>query len=275
LAAAAVTAAAFAQARTYLMCPPEHFTVDYVINPWMHPERPVDAPRAMRQWQRLRAAFAGLGHTVHTISPEPGLPDMVFAANGATVIDGKVLGASFRFPQRAPEAAAYCRWFRQNRYGTVLEPRSVNEGEGDIVFAGSAVFAGHGFRSDVAVARELEELFGLPVISLALVDPRFYHLDTALCVLDADTAAYYPAAFDGAGAAALASHFAELIEAKDEDAEVLGLNAVSDGRNVILPEQARGLAAQLAAAGFEPVPVDVSEFRKAGGGPKCCALELR
>ena len=134
---------------------------------------------------------------------------------------------------------------------------------------------GHGFRSDAAAGGELAELCGLPVISLRLVDPRFYHLDTALVVLDSDTAAYYPAAFDDAGRAALASHFAELIEAKDEDAEVLGLNAVSDGRHVVLPEQARGLAVQLAAAGFEPVPVDVSEFLKAGGGPKCCTLELR
>ena len=113
------------------------------------------------------------------------------------------------------------------------------------------------------------------MVSVRLVDPRFYHLDTALCVLDADTAAYYPAAFDDAARAALASLFAELIEVKDTDAEVLGLNAVSDGRHVVLPAQADGLAAQVAAAGFEPVPVDVSEFLKAGGGPKCCTLELR
>jgi N-dimethylarginine dimethylaminohydrolase len=113
------------------------------------------------------------------------------------------------------------------------------------------------------------------VLSLRLVDPRFYHLDTALCVLDADTAMYYPAAFDHAGKAVLGSRFAELIEAKDEDAEVLGLNAISDGYHVVLPAQARGLAAQIAARGFEPVPVDMSEFLKAGGGPKCCTLELR
>src|SRR5205807_5410366 len=108
-----------------------------------------------------------------------------------------------------------------------------------------------------------------------LVDPRFYHLDTALCVLDSAVAAYYPAAFDDAGRAALASRFTELIEAKDEDAEVLGLNAVSDGRHVVLPAQATGLAAQLAARGFEPIGVDLSELLKGGGGPKCCTLELR
>ena len=107
------------------------------------------------------------------------------------------------------------------------------------------------------------------------MDPRFYHLDTALCVLDADTAAYYPAAFDDAGPGRAGRRFAELIEATDEDAAVLGLNAVSDGHHVVLPAQAMALAAQLAARGFEPVPVDMSEFRKAGGGPKCCTLELR
>lgn len=264
-----------ATSRTYLMCPPDYFSVDYAINPWMHPDEPVDAMRAKRQWDRLQRIFTGLGHDVHTIPGLPGLPDMVFAANGATVIDGKVLGARFRHAQRQPEAAAYLNWFRRAGYGVTREPATVNEGEGDIVFAGRAILAGYGFRSDVAVARELGQLFGMPVISLRLVDPRFYHLDTAMAVLDADTAAYYPAAFDDAGRAALGSYFTELIEAKDEDAEVLGLNAVSDGRHVVLPEQATGLMAQLRAAGFEPIGVDMSELRKAGGGPKCCMLELR
>jgi len=262
-------------ARTYLMCPPEHFAVEYVINPWMDPARPVDVPLANRQWARLGEVFTGLGHTVATINPEPGLPDMVFAANGATVIDGKVLAARFRYPQRQPESAAYLDWFRANGYTQIRDAQALNEGEGDIVFAGRAILAGHGYRTDPAVAAEIETLFGLPVLSLRLVDPRYYHLDTALCVLDADTAAYYPAAFDDAGRATLASHFAELIEVKDEDAEVLGLNAISDGQHVVLPEQATGLIGQLTTAGFTPVGVDLSELLKAGGGPKCCTLELR
>lgn len=261
--------------RTYLMCPPEHFAVEYVINPWMDPDKPVDVALAMRQWQRLGEVFTSLGHTVHAITPEPGLPDMVFAANGATVIDGKVLSARFKFAERQPESGAYLAWFRQHGYQRIRESAVLNEGEGDIVFAGRAILAGHGFRTDEAVRDELVDLYGLPVISLRLVDPRFYHLDTALVVLDAHTAAYYPAAFDDAGKGALASHFAELIEVKDEDAEVLGLNAISDGRNVVLPEQATGLITQLEAAGFAPVTVNLSELLKAGGGPKCCTLELR
>jgi N-dimethylarginine dimethylaminohydrolase len=264
-----------ARTRKYLMCEPEHFTVKYAINPWMDPSRPVDVALANQQWQQLGAAFRSLGHTVETIPPVPGLPDMVFAANGATVINGKVLGAKFRHPERRPEAEAYLAWFRGQGYSLIREPAAVNEGEGDIVFAGRAILAGYGFRSDQSVRDELTEFFGLPVISLRLVDPRFYHLDTALVVLDADTAAYYPAAFDDDGRAALATHFAELIEVKDEDAEVLGLNAISDGRHVVVPEQATGLIAQLTSAGFEPVTVNLSELLKAGGGPKCCTLELR
>jgi N-dimethylarginine dimethylaminohydrolase len=263
-------------ARTYLMCPPEHYTVTYAINPWMNlAAEPVDAAAAMRQWEQLKATYTSLGHTVRTIPAEPGLPDMVFAANGATVIDGKVLGARFTFAERAAEGPAYMNWFRANGYATVAEPRCVNEGEGDIIYGGRAVFAGHGFRTDIAVADEVGELFGLPVIPLRLVDPHFYHLDTALIVLTDEAAAYFPGAFDEAGQAALRGHFAELIEAKEEDARVLGLNAVSDGRHVVMPAQARALASQIRAAGLEVVPVDMSEFMKAGGGPKCCTLNLR
>src|SRR5580704_1982205 len=105
-----------ATAREYLMCPPEHFAVTYAINPWMRPEVPVDAAAAMAQWARLRQVFIELGHDVRTIEPEPGQPDMVFAANGGTVVGGTVLGARFRYPQRAGEAGAYLRWFRDQGY---------------------------------------------------------------------------------------------------------------------------------------------------------------
>ena len=261
--------------RSYLMCPPEYFAVTYAINPWMRPESPVDAGRAMRQWTALQAVYEALGHSVATIEPVAGLPDMVFAANGATVIDGTVLGVRFRHHERAGEAAAYLSWFRSHGYSPVHAPVFVNEGEGDILVAGDTVLAGHGFRSDEAAAGELASVFGRRVVSLRLVDSRFYHLDTALCVLDGSTAMYYPAAFDDAGRAALASMFPELIEAKDEDAEVLGLNAVSDGRRVVLAAAATGLARSLTARGFEVIPVDMSELLKAGGGAKCCTLELR
>jgi N-dimethylarginine dimethylaminohydrolase len=262
-------------ARTYLMCPPTHFDVQYAINVWMDPATPVDRDRAMTEWARLRATYLSLGHTVHLLDPVPGQPDMVFAANGATVVGGMVMGALFRHPERAAEAAAHRRWFERNGYRRFTRATQVNEGEGDYVFAYRAIVAGHGFRTDPAAHDELFRAFGLPVVSVGLVDPRFYHLDTALCVIDSFTAAYYPGAFDEDGLLKLKTLFPELIEAGEDDALAFGLNAVSDGRHVVIPHDAIGLRRKLTERGYDVVPVEMSELRKAGGGPKCCTLELR
>jgi N-dimethylarginine dimethylaminohydrolase len=262
-------------ARTYLMCPPTHFDVQYSINAWMDPATRVDRDRAMAEWEGLRATYVSLGHTVFALDPVEGLPDMVFAANGATVVGGMVLGARFRHPQRALEADAHRAWFEAHGYRRITPATHVNEGEGDYAFAYRAIVAGHGFRTDPAAHNELHDAFGLPVISVKLVDPRFYHLDTALFVVDSFTAAYYPGAFDEDGLIKLKMLFPELIEATEEDALAFGLNAVSDGRHVIIPHDAMTLSGRLTERGYEVIPVEMTELRKAGGGPKCCTLELR
>jgi N-dimethylarginine dimethylaminohydrolase len=260
--------------RHYLMCRPTYFTVDYRINPWMNPSAPTDNSLAIQQWTELRQAYLSLGHTVEEIEPIPGLPDMVFAANGATVIDGIVYGAQFRHPQRAAEAPAYLDWFNQAGYET-HEAKNVNEGEGDLLLTDRYLLAGTGFRTDHGAHLESQELFGRPVVTLRLIDPRYYHLDTAVTVLGGDNIAYLPEAFSPGSLRVLRQLFPDAIIASSEDGEVLGLNSVCDGRNVVVPVQATGLVKQLAAHGYQPVPVDVSELRKAGGGPKCCTLELR
>lgn len=262
-------------ARHYLMCRPTYFDVAYAINPWMDPAEPVDSARAMAQWEELRRTFERLGHRVDLIDPEPGLPDMVFAANGALALGGRVLGARFRHAEREAEGAIYLDWFRQHRPGSRARPASaVNEGEGDFLLAGTRLLAGTGFRTDLAAHAEAAAYFDLPVTTLELVDPRFYHLDTALAVLDERTIAYYPEAFAPESRQVLRDLFPGAIHATGEDAGVFGLNAVSDGCRVVLPAGAVGLAGQLAERGYEPVPVDLSELRKSGGGPKCCTLEI-
>jgi N-dimethylarginine dimethylaminohydrolase len=262
-------------ARSYLMCPPTHFDITYSINAWMDPGTRVDRDRAMAEWERLRATYVALGHTVHVLDPIEGLPDMVFAANGATVVGGMVLGARFRHPERALEADAHRAWFERHGYRRITPAINVNEGEGDYAFAYRAIVAGHGFRTDPVAHNELHDVFGLPVVSVQLKDPRFYHLDTALFVIDAFTAAYYPGAFDEDGLIKLQALFPELIEATEEDALAFGLNAVSDGRHVIIPDDAIHLRKALTERDFEVIPVEMTELRKAGGGPKCCTLELR
>src|SRR5918997_1228229 len=134
--------------RRFLMCRPTYFAVTYRINPWMDPTAPYDNALAVRQWETLRQTFLDLGHTVDLIDPVPGLPDMVFAANGATVVDGRVLLARFRYEQRAAEADAYRTWFAGHGYTEVREPVLINEGEGDYLVAGRRILAGTGFRTD-------------------------------------------------------------------------------------------------------------------------------
>ncbi|MEV7579181.1 dimethylargininase [Streptomyces erythrochromogenes] len=264
-----------ARPRHYLMCRPSHFTVDYRINPWMDPAKPTDTGLAVLQWERLYSLYRELGHTVDLIDPVPGLPDMVYSANGATVLGDRVLMARFRHPERAAEAPAYQAWFEANGYTGVVAPEHVNEGEGDYLVAGSRILAGTGFRTDPASHAEAERVLGAPVVGLTLVDPRFYHLDTALAVLDDDEIMYFPGAFSAESQAVLRELYPDALLATEEDAEVFGLNALSDGRNVLLAEAARGLADRLAERGFTPIGVDLSELFKGGGSVKCCTLELR
>ena len=260
--------------RHYLMCPPTHYTVSYQINPWMHPDQPTDTARAMAQWETLRDTYLGLGHTVDLIEPLPGYPDMVYAANGATVVDGVAYSASFTYPQRQAEGPAYLARLAELGF-TPVEATATNEGEGDMLVTSKAILAGTGFRSSVAAHHELQEAVGRAVVSLTLVDPNYYHLDTALAVIDEDLIAYYPPAFSPGSRAALEHLFPNAILATDADAKVLGLNAVSDGSHVVVAPGALDLADALTARGYTPIPVDTTELLKGGGGAKCCTLELR
>lgn len=256
------------------MCRPTYFDVKYSINPWMDPRMPVDTDLAIAQWERLRDLYTQLGHTVELIKPRPGLPDMVFAANGATMVDGRVLLARFRHSERVPEVCAYLEWFRGRGYD-VQAPAWINEGEGDYLTVGDRLLAGNGFRTDRRSHAEAEDLFEREVVGLDLVDRYFYHLDTAMAVLDDEQVMYHPAAFSPASRATLRGMFPDAILADDDDARVLGLNAVSDGRHVVVAQAATHLIAELRDRGFDPIGVDVSELLKAGGGVKCCTLELR
>jgi N-dimethylarginine dimethylaminohydrolase len=269
-----------ARKRTYLMCPPDHFTVACAINPWMDPTTPVDTDLAVKQWQRLRETLLDLGHDVEVLPAEAGWPDMVFAANGAFSVDGVVYGARFKYPQRTAEAAAHRAFYAADpTRWRFVESRQVNEGEGDFAFVpgrhGGVILAGYGFRTELAAHTEAQEALGRPVISLRLTDPCYYHLDTALAAIDDTNVVYYPGAFSAASQAVLRQLFPDAIRATADDAGTFGLNLVSDGRNVVLNSESGPLAARLAVLGYQPVQVELTELAKSGGSVKCCLAELR
>jgi N-dimethylarginine dimethylaminohydrolase len=260
--------------KTVLMCRPDYFRVSYRINPWMHPENPTDTPKALVQWTQLYETYQRLGFTVYLIDPVEGLPDMVYAANGGLVIDGIAYSAKFRHDERGPEAGHYANWFADFGF-TTADAAEVNEGEGDFLPVGGRILAAHGFRSDLSSHKELEAVFGKEVVSLKLVRPDFYHLDTALAVLDDTTISYLPSAFDEPSQKALAELYPDAIIADEKDAAWLGLNLFSDGASVVMAAQATGLAEGIRARGFDVFGVDMSELLLGGGGVKCCTLELR
>lgn len=270
-----------AKLRHYLMCPPTYFDVTYSINPWMDPSRPVDRSLAVRQWTGLVEAYRSTGHRVDVLEPLPNLPDMVYAANGATVVDGHMLPARFANPERAGEAAVHAAWHQRNctLYGGGY-PRpatAINEAEGDFAVLSGRILAGSGFRTTLPAHRELARLTGREVISLELVDPRLFHLDLALTVLDdqCDHIAYYPEAFSQRSRRLLRQLFPDALIATGSDAYAFGLNAVSDGLHVFIPAGARRLRELLVGAGYWPISVDLSELIKGGGSVKCCTQEIR
>ena len=260
--------------RRYLMCPPAYFDVVYVINPWMHTQVPVDNAAAVAQWSGLRAAYEDHGHTIELVEPGPGLPDMVYAANSALVLDGQAYLARFQYPERQGEEDLFARWFEDHGFA-VHRAAHVHEGEGDFAVAGDVILAGTGFRTDRAAHAEASRLFDREVVSLELVDPRFYHLDTALFVLDPDLIAYHAGAFSEASRRELERRYPDAIVADEVDAQVFGLNATADGEHVFLPAAALGLAKRVSDAGFVPVPIELTELLRGGGSVKCCTLELR
>jgi N-dimethylarginine dimethylaminohydrolase len=260
--------------RTVLMCRPDFFTVVYRINPWMDPQVPTDTSLAVTQWEVLYQTYLDLGFDVQLIDPIDGLPDMVYAANGGFVIDGIAYGASFTYPERQPEGPAYMDWFRDAGFD-VRVPENINEGEGDFLLVGERVLAGTGFRSASNSHEEVARIFGRDVVTLNLVNPSFYHLDTAISVLDDTNIAYLESAFDDESLATLRTLFPDAIIATEEDAAVLGLNSYSDGYNVVIASRAKDFERQLRERGYNPIGVDLSELLLGGGGVKCCTLELR
>jgi len=272
----------------FLMCPPRHFAVTYSINPWMDPQAWADSgvalhDKAQLQWADLRRTLAAAGAAIETLEPAVGLPDLVFTANGAVILDRKVILARFRHGERRDEeplfAAAFASLQARGLIDEVLAlPEGVTlEGAGDCICdARRGLFwMGCGFRSDPAAGPALERHFGVRCVALPLADPRFYHLDTAFCALPCGGVVYYPAAFTPAALATIHAHVAppERIALDRADAARFAANAVCVGRTIVLSSCSAGLRRRLAERGYTVVETPLDAFQRSGGS--ACCLTLR
>ena len=262
--------------KSILMCAPKHFAVEYEINPWMHTDNPVQLDLAGKQWQQLYDIYSKkLGWDVQLIEPVEHLPDMVFTANGALLYNGKVALPNFRQPDRQPETEKFKQWFSDQGYDQMFLPKYNFEGEGDALIWNDILFAGYPWRTDKPSHREVADFLKIKTVSLQLADARFYHLDTALTIIDDSTVALYPKAFTKEALSLVHQLVPHVIEANDEDAVAYGLNSMSDGKNIVVPEKANNLIKNYQHRGLQVTTTPISEFQKSGGGVKCLTLELR
>jgi N-dimethylarginine dimethylaminohydrolase len=198
---------------------------------------------------------------------------MVFTANAGLAIGRKFIPSNFRHQERAGEAPYFVRWMEERGYEILRLPENLYfEGEGDALFVGNALFCGYKFRSDIQSHRAVAEMLGCLVISVELVDPRFYHIDTCFCPLTGGGAVWFPAAFDEYGQRTIRDHIPNLIDVVEEEAAHFSCNAVVLEREIVLPEGAPKLMKSLGKRGFNCHPLPMSEFLKAGGACKCLTM---
>jgi len=265
--------------QSFLMCAPDLYEVDYVINPWMvgqvhHASR----ERAAEQWTNLHRAVSAIADVL-LIEPQPGSPDMVFTANAGLIHGNSVAVSRFFHPERQGEEPHFRRWFKAAGY-TVLELPSTTpfEGEGDALFAtdNSRLWAGFGPRTLAASHQILRDAWKIDVVPLHLVDPRFYHLDTCFAPLVGGFVLYYPAAFDAASLAEIEAFYVpeKRIVVEEADAVRFACNVVNIDRTLILNSISQNLSSKLESHGFEVIQVELTEFMKAGGAAKCLVMKL-
>jgi len=263
----------------FLMCPPEYFTVAYIINPWMHGNlRKIDNAVARQQWRSLYDILTDRA-TVRLVLPQPGSPDMVFTANAGLVKGNRFIVSRFRYPERQYEEPYFGDWFMDRGYEVSLMPRDVPfEGAGDALFhrGSDVLWMAHGHRSISSARDVIFERWGVDVVTLKLVDTRFYHLDTCFCPLEDGFVMYYPPAFDEASRAEIEKRVpaAKRIAIGEEDALAFACNAVNIDDAVVVNRATPAFAKALGQKGFEVVQTPLAEFMKAGGSAKCLTLRL-
>lgn len=258
-----------------LMCPPDFYGIEYEINPWMKVTQGSTPALAQQQWHGLHRTLLEAGAHVELMTPQKGLPDLVFTANAGLVFRQRFFTSRFRHEVRAREEPVFDAWFAAHGYTIDHLPEGTYfEGAGDALFCGEKLFAGYRIRSDVFGHQWLGQQLGVQVLPVELVNPSFYHLDTCFCPLKPGEAIWYPAAFDSYGQKVIRANVASLIEVTDTEANRFGCNAVAVGATVVTNTGCDQLAASLRERGYTPVATPLDEFLKSGGSAKCLTLRL-
>lgn len=264
--------------KTFLMCEPTYFDVKYVINPWMLENiGQVDHALAKLQWHKLYDTLCNKSK-IKLIKPVSGPPDMVFTANADLVNRHKeVIVATFCHAERQGESQYFKKFFSEALYKIItIAANTIFEGAGDALFdSNGELWIAYGPRSDAAAITEISNAFNMTCNTLKLVDPRWYHLDTAFCPLSDGYVLAYKDAFSNESKHIIQDILGDkAIWVSDEDAINFACNAICLDREIVLYRASEPLKATLQRYNFNVIEIDVSEFMKSGGSCKCMTLEI-
>ncbi len=261
------------------MCAPDHYDVDYVINPWMEGNvHKSSRDRAVEQWQQLFHLLKDHA-IVDLVKPEKGVPDMVFTANAGLVLGKTAVLSRFFHKERQGEEPFFKAWLEEHDFTVHELPKDLPfEGAGDALFdrEGRWLWAGYGFRSELDSHPYLARWLDIEVLSLRLTDERFYHLDTCFCPLADGYLLYYAPAFDAYSNRLIEMRVPEAkrIAITEEDAVTFACNAVNIDRTIVLNKASDKLKQRLESVGFRVLETPLTEFLKAGGAAKCLTLRV-
>ena len=258
-----------------LVCRPRYYSISYTINPWMIPGSE-NKNIAQIQWEKLLQTYLDLGIKVNIIDQIEGLPDMVFATDQAILQGKKAFMSNFRYKERRGERKPYLKWFEDHGYETVFLPKRAEfEGNGECLFFRDKMFVGIGFRANKYTCKYLKKALKIEVIPLELINPYFYHLDTACFILNDDTVFYYPEAFSEKSKKILKKLVPNLISLTDFEVRNFAANSVVTDHQVIVNRNLPTFKKTLGELGYRAIEVDLNEFTKAGGAAHCLTNVLK
>jgi N-dimethylarginine dimethylaminohydrolase len=268
--------------RRYLTVAPDHFRVDYAINPYMDVHDQPDPVRTREQWLAMVAALRAAGAEVEVLEQRPDAPDMVYAMNLGLVVnrsdeDRHVVLSHMRFAERRMETGSAQRWFAEHGFATSYVGRDgvgAHLEAGDAFAFGDALVVGYGPRTEELGLKHLATDLEVRVRGLRITHPGMYHLDLAFCPLDERHAMVCPDAFDDASAAAALALVPEPLVLSEEEALTFCANSVVVGRTVLMPSCPDRVRAVLEGWGFEVVLLDLGELHKGGGSIRCLTNPL-
>lgn len=256
-----------------LMCPPTKYDVIYEINPWMDVNNKPDKKLAYEQWNALYNLYLKLNVEVELITQGDNLPDMVFTANAGIVYNGVFVSGNYRFKQRKGEEIYFQKKLKDD--GLIVKTlKHFQGGEGDALLYKNTLYMGYGFRSQKSAHDEIGKILDVPTFSLKLINPYFYDFDTTFCPIGERGVLIYPEAYQKKDQEKALSIDGAICMTKQQ-AENFVANSIYVKGKLLVGYLDDDLKKKLKKLDIEPILLNMSEYKKAGGGIKCLTLYLK